>query len=330
MAPYCVLSLDGGGIRGIYSARILERLERAVPGFLAHMQLLAGTSTGGILALGLAAGLSPAALVELYRTNGAQIFDDSWLDNLKDMGGVSGAQYDNGNLKRLLTETFAAQHVVTLDDLKRRVLVPAFDLDDSEDPRRKADKPRTWKPKFFHNFAGPDSDGAELIVDVAMRTSAAPTYFPSYGRYIDGGVIANDPSVAALTQALNEETGGQNLRDVRLLSVGTGINPVFIAGANHDWGYAQWAKPIIGLMMDGVMGVAAYECYQLLGQRYLRINTVLDRVIPLDDYHQTDALLAAADAVNLTEAIDWLQRFVMAPATAAQARRESRRGTTAA
>jgi patatin-like phospholipase/acyl hydrolase len=317
MPAYHILSLDGGGIRGIFSARVLERLELAVPGFLGQLDLLTGTSTGGIIALGLAAGMPPAQLVRLYRDEGPQIFDDSWLDNLRDLGNLSGAKYDNTNLKEILTREFAARAVFTLNDLARRVLVPTFDLDDGQDPRRKLDKPRSWKPKFFHNYPGPDSDGEELIVDVAMRTSAAPTYFPSYGRFIDGGVVANDPSVAALSQALNDGTGGQDLRNIRLLSIGTGINPNYIAGADHDWGYAQWAKPIIGLMMDGVMGVSAYEAAQILGDRYLRVNCVFDQPIPLDAYSKVDSLIGYADALDLTDAVAWIQRYLMAPTAAA-------------
>jgi patatin-like phospholipase/acyl hydrolase len=325
MPAYHILSLDGGGIRGIFSARVLERLELAVPGFLGQLDLLTGTSTGGIIALGLAAGMTPAQLVRLYRDEGPQIFDDSWLDNLRDLGNLSGAKYDNANLKEILTREFAARAVSTLDDLARRVLVPTFDLDDGQDPRRKLDKPRSWKPKFFHNYPGPDSDGAELIVDVAMRTTAAPTYFPTYGRFIDGGVVANDPSVSALAQALNDQTGGQDLRSVRLLSIGTGINPTYIAGADHDWGYTQWAKPIIGLMMEGVMGVAAYECAQLLGDRYHRVNCVLDQPIPLDAYSKVDSLIGYADALDLTDSVAWIQRYVMAPAAAALKASRSRK-----
>ena len=74
------------------------------------------------------------------------------------------------------------------------VLIPSFQLDNQAPHAGQ----RQWKPKFFHNYPGPDSDGAELVVDVAMRTSAAPIYFPTYQSYIDGGVVANDPSMAAL------------------------------------------------------------------------------------------------------------------------------------
>jgi patatin-like phospholipase/acyl hydrolase len=310
MAAYHILSLDGGGIRGLFTARLLARLDQQAPGFLQRVDLIAGTSTGGILALGLAAGVAPQELVQLYYDKGPLIFDDSWLDNLKDLGGVSGAQYDNQNLKQVLSEIFQQRGVTTLDDLPKRVLIPTFDLDDGQDPGRKPGKLRSWKPKFFHNYPGPESDGHEHIVDVAMRTSAAPTYFPSYGHYIDGGVVANNPSMAALAQAINDKTGRQNLADVRLLSLGTGMNPTYIAGADHDWGYAQWARPLIGLMLDGMMGVAEYECFQILDSRYHRLNCMLEQVIPLDGYQKVDELIRYADELDTADTVAWIQRHM--------------------
>jgi len=187
---YRILSVDGGGIRGLYAAVLLDRLTLEVPTLVDRVDLVAGTSTGGIIALGLAHGLAPADLVALYRDRAKEIFDDSWLDDLKDLGGLTGADYDNENLKKLLGEIFGKR--TTLKQLKKRVLVPTFDLD-NESP---APGKRMWKPKFFHNYPGPDSDGEELVVDVALRTSAAPTYFPTYQGYIDGAVVANNPAMA--------------------------------------------------------------------------------------------------------------------------------------
>jgi uncharacterized protein len=306
---YRILRLDGGGLRGVFTARLLARLEEAVSGWLAPVDLIAGTSTGGILALGLAAGLSPEALVALYRDHGAAIFDDSWLDDLQDLGGLSGAQYDHRQLKRILTRIFEQEcQVVRLVDLGPHVLIPSFDLDDRGDPRRPPEKPRTWKPKCFHNYPGADADGQERIVDVALRTSAAPTYFPSYEGYIDGGVVANNPAMAAVAQALHPDTGHQPLADLRLLSVGTGANPTYMAGRELDWGYAQWAQPLIELMSDGVMGVADYQCRQILGDHYHRLSRFLEEAIPLDAYANVATLLRQADATDIADSVAWLRQ----------------------
>src|SRR5437879_11624626 len=222
-AAHRTLAVDGGGIRGRYAAGLRDRLAREVPTLVNGGDLVAGTSTGGVIALGLAHGLAPADLVALYRDRAKEIFDDSWLDDLKDLGGLTGADYDNDKLKALLEDVFGKK--TRLKQLKKRVLVPTFDLDnESPDPRK-----RMWKPKFFHNYPGPDSDGAELVVDVPIRTSAAPTYFPTYQGYIDGAVVANHPAMAALAQALDAGTGKQDLQEVCLFYLSTGVNPASCA-----------------------------------------------------------------------------------------------------
>ncbi|MBU0719581.1 MAG: patatin-like phospholipase family protein, partial [Planctomycetes bacterium] len=127
MSAYRILTFDGGGIRGLLSAVLLRRLAAAVPGFLDKVDLLAGTSTGGIIALGLARGLKPSALVQLYRTNGHRIFDDSWLDDLLDLGRLCGAEYDNRRLRDILRQVLGAQ--TKLKQLSKRVVIPTFDLD---------------------------------------------------------------------------------------------------------------------------------------------------------------------------------------------------------
>jgi hypothetical protein len=183
------------------------------------------------------------------------------------------------------------------------VLVPAFDLDNKPDNPLKI---RTWKPKFFHNYPGEDSDAAEKVVDVALRTSAAPTYFPVYQGYIDGGIFATNPSVCALTQALHPQTGGQCLEDVILLSIGTGTNPMFLAEMDADWGLAQWAPHLVNLMLEGGAGMADYQCRQILDDRYFRIDPVLPVPIELDGVNQIPLMEDIAAQVDLTAALEWL------------------------
>jgi patatin-like phospholipase/acyl hydrolase len=305
--PYRILSLDGGGIRGVFTTTVLEQLAAAAPGFLAKVDLFAGTSTGAIIALGLAAGIAPAELTRLYLEHGAEIFPESHLGWLADASKLVCAEYDNANLERLLEEAFAPLGVATLGDLRPKVLVPTFDLDSADDPRRAPGAPRTWKPKFFHNYDGPTGDRDARIVDVLMRTTAGPTYFPTYDGFVDGGVIANNPSVAALAQAINPETGGQALADVRLLSVGTGRRLRFKAGKTHDWGYVQWAKPLLHILIEGAMDTARYECQQLLGTHFQRVDDDLAREIELDDVADAPALAEQARALELAEPIRWLR-----------------------
>jgi patatin-like phospholipase/acyl hydrolase len=299
---YRILSLDGGGIRGLLTAILLERLEAALPGTLAQVDLFAGTSTGGILALALAAGHSPTEAREVYEKQGRVVFADTALDNLANLGHALGAQYSAAPLKRLLIEQFGDMR---LGDLPRKVLIAAFDLDNGPGLPPPV---RTWKPKFFHNFPGPDSDGNERVVDVALRTSAAPSYFPIYQGYVDGGVVAGNPSMAALAQALEPNTGGQALAEVSLLSVGTGRNARHLTAQNSDWGWLQWAPHIIEIVLDGTSGVADYECRQLLGDCYHRLNPLLPERINLDDVGKIPQLAVIANRVMLDDTLAWLKQ----------------------
>lgn len=308
MAPYHVLALDGGGIRGLLTTILLERLEAAVPGFLAKIDLFAGTSTGGILALGLAAGLSPTQARTLYEEKGPVVFYNPILHNVRDLGNAIGAQYGNANLKAALSDFFGNK---TLNDLTHKVVISSFDLDNGPDNPAAL---RTWKPKFFHNYPGPDSDGKELVVDVAMRTSAAPSFFPTYQGYTDGGVAAGNPGMAGLAQALEPTTGAQALADVSLLSLGTGRNNEFLAVQDADWGWVQWAPHIIDIMLDGSAGVADYECRQVLGPRYHRLDPLLPETINLGDVSKIPRLVDIAEKVMLEATIDWLKPAIEAGA----------------
>jgi uncharacterized protein len=301
MAPYRILSLDGGGIRGVLTASLLERIEDKQPGFLSMVDLFAGTSTGGILALGLAGGMSAAEVRDLYVKLGNVVFADSLFDNIKDLGNLRGAQYSTGPLKKELKKIFGDQ---LLSDLPKNVVISSFELDNlSEIPGK-----RHWKPKFFHNFPGEDSDGHESVVDVALRTSAAPTYFPGYQRYIDGGVVANNPSLCALAQALNETGGNQKISNIRMLAVGTGYSPNFIDQQDCDWGLLQWAPHLVSIMMEGAVGLAHYQSMQLLGSRYYRVNPRLPVKIALDGTKQVDLMRGLAAQFDLEEAGVWMKK----------------------
>jgi patatin-like phospholipase/acyl hydrolase len=141
-----------------------------------------------------------------------------------------------------------------------------------------------------------------------MRTSAAPTYFPSYQGYVDGGVVANNPSLSALATALDGRAGGQSLENIFLLSLGTGQSPNFVDTKNgdKDWGFSQWAKPLVSMMIDGSMGVADFQCQQLLGERYRRVGPYLPKPMPLDSQN-LDQMRAWANDVDLDTTIAWLK-----------------------
>jgi patatin-like phospholipase/acyl hydrolase len=302
MRPYRILALDGGGIRGAYQAVILARLAEAVPAFLPSVRLFAGTSIGAISAMALASGVPATELVTFFEKHGAKVFDDSWCDNLQDMGKVIGADYDQGYLKRVLERIFGEG---LLSGLKRRVLIPSFDLDNEGSPR-------TWKMKFFHNYPGADSDGAERVVDVALRSSAAPTYFPSYQGYVDGGIGCNNPAMAAVALAINPDVGRQDLGSLRVFSLSSGNNPQWISGKTLDWGFAQWAQPMTSLMIDANVGIADYQCRQILGEKaYFRFDNAMPSRIATDDSERLDELMRWAREADISETSAWIEKHFL-------------------
>lgn len=305
MSRYRILTLDGGGIRGVLTAVLLERLKGAVPGFLEGTDLYAGSSTGGILALALAAGVDPTELRNLYEARGAVIFDDTIWDDVVDLGKLRGADYDNQGLRRELKRVLGRR--TRLKDLQSSVVVTSFDLDNEHpDPEK-----RYWKPKIFHNLPGPDSDGDQPAYLVGLYTSAAPTYFPSVDGYIDGGVVANNPSMVALAQTQDRRAFPKPpaLSDVRLLSLGTGMPLTYVTGRRLDWGYTQWIKPLVNLMLDGTMGVADFQCRQFLAGNYHRLAPVFpaNTAFPTDDVGKIPDLIEYARNTDITPTLDWLR-----------------------
>jgi patatin-like phospholipase/acyl hydrolase len=304
MAKYRVVSIDGGGIRGLVTTILLQKIiaTPGLEGFLDSIDLIAGTSTGGLLALGIADQLNLAQIRDLYVEKGPKIFDDSWLDDLVDLGKLRGADYDTKPLRRELQNLFGD---ATLGQLRKRVLITTFDLD-NEDPVN-----RTWKPKLFHNFPGLSNDRASRVVDVGLYTSAAPTYFPSVDGYIDGGVYANNPAMCALAQTQDSRySPTPALDEVLLLSLGTGTSLQYIKGKTNDWGYAQWVKPLINLMLDGVAGIADYQCRQILGDSYHRLAPVFPAgvTVPMDEIDKIPYMIEFSEALPIDATIDWLTR----------------------
>jgi len=295
---FYALCLDGGGVRGLYSAKLLFRLVKAHPTLLNKVDLIAGASIGGVVALALAFGTSIDDVVSLLETQLPAMFEDSWYDDIKDFGNMLGADYSTTNIQKTLVNHFGK---TTLGQLNKKVLIPAIDLDnEASDPAR-----RTWKPKFFNNYQ--QSDQSVLVSDVGVRATAAPTYFPTYQGYIDGGVVINNPSVAALCQAIDSGTGNQDISKITLLSIGTGYHPTYISGDNLDWGITQWAKPLVSMIIDNTVDISHYQCSKLLKDKYRRVNGDFPSPIALDSTKKLDDLIAQADALDLTAHIQWLQ-----------------------
>ena len=185
-------------------------------------------------------------------------------------------------------------------------MAPAFELDDREE--------KDWFPIFFHNY--PDSPYLnELVVDIALRSAAAPTYFPSHQGYIDGGVMANNPSTAAVAVALGHNQPPPQLTDVWLLSVGTGLTPSIVNNNTTGWGAIQWllnpfrspSEPILNILFDGVVEADRATSQNLLGNRYWRLNPPLAKPTMLDDWQAVPELIKTASDYDLQPTLDWIE-----------------------
>lgn len=302
---YTILALDGGGIRGVLTARLLQRLEEARPGMLARADFIAGTSSGAMVAVGLACGLTPARIVEVFRKNGPLIFPKSFIGDLLSLWGLATSRYRSGPRFDAIHEIVGD---VTLGELRKRLLIASFQLDSANHHSPSNQVPRAWKAKFFHNFPGADSDETHRAVDVVMRSSAAPVFFPMFQGYVDGGLVANNPSMCAVAQVTNPAMLKMSVDSLTLLSIGTGVKPQYFTARTGGWGLGRWAFKLLDLLNDANVGLPDYQCKQLLGDRYERVNPALSEYIAIDDAGKMELLIRIADKFPLDAVLKWIDQ----------------------
>lgn len=297
MTKFRIITFDGGGIRGALSVALLKRLNEKYPSIIQKTNLFAGTSTGSLIALALAYGIKPKDLVNYYNPLiGKAIFTPKHKNPFRPF-------YDNKNLLFELGRVFPSN--LKLKDIKKKVLVVAFEVDDR--------MTKSWNPLFLNNFPHSDSQ-YEYAINAAMSSCAVPAYFPSYNRNIDGGVVAANPSTAAIALAIDKKGGKQSIENIHLLSIGTGYNAINIATDTSKWGIMQWAfsknppYPLLSLMLDGAIEADTSFSSQFLGDRYFRLNPELDKNVQMDDYKMMDYLFELGSTCNLDSCYEWIER----------------------
>jgi patatin-like phospholipase/acyl hydrolase len=258
-----VLALDGGGAKGLFSAHVLAHLEADLGVSIRDtFDLITGTSTGGIIALALGAGLPPADIADHY------------LERRRRLAArLMSPKYKQAPLRRALESILGERR---LYDSDKRLVIPAYDV----------------QAGSVHIFKTPHHprlrrDWKHFMVDVALATSAAPTYLPvakvGGHRLIDGGVWANNPSVLGIAEAVSML--GVPLESIRVLNVGTldtiGAQPNRI----DNGGVAAWAKPAVPMIVAassrGTQGLAEHL---VTPARFGRIDAVVpDGTYALDD-----------------------------------------------
>ncbi|MCI0465257.1 MAG: patatin-like phospholipase family protein [Gemmataceae bacterium] len=300
-----ILTCDGGGIRGLLTTLLLQRLDQEF-GILSRVSLFAGSSTGAIIALGLAADVPIAELVQWYLSKGPTIFQNPGSDlEAVIAGGPAGmpravlsllpgdfihVKYDNQGLRSVLQQLFRTNPV--LRDL-RPVLVTTFQLHNPERGR--------WAPLLLTNLAESPS-AATPALDAALAATAAPIYFPPhliedppYGYCVDGGMFANNPATLAMVMML---AAGYAPGQIRLLSVGTGALPNCIPAQRVappvHWGVFEWlfpfpksptpALPLLHAIWESFAEIDTFQCQQVLGPGFRRLNLPLPEPIYLNEY----------------------------------------------
>ena len=266
-----ILCIDGGGIRGLIPALVLAEIERRTGRRIAQcFDLIAGTSTGGILALGLARDngfgkplYAAAELASIYRDRGGDIFDRPLWKQLTSVAGLAGERYAQQGLEAVLQEYFGE---APLDQSVTLTLLTSYDIHAREPVFFKS-----WKPEH----------GCIPMKMVARATSAAPTYFePAVVEVdgtprplVDGGVFINTPSVSAYAEARRIYPG----EEFFMVSLGTGeLTERFAYAQARNWGKVGWLVPLLSCMFDGMADAANYQMGMFLGENYVRLQTRLD------------------------------------------------------
>ncbi len=331
MKKFKILSLDGGGIRGYLSAKILANMEKLLNeanqediNIGQRFDLIVGTSTGGIIACALARGKSGQEILELYDKLIPKVF--------KAKGeGIFSPKYDNNVLKQELENVLEDK---TLKDVITDLCITSVDVENAS--------PRFHKSGYFDRNS-PRLD--EKLVDIALATSAAPTYFPLVKtkhstNLTDGGIVANNPSLVGLIDAM--QLNENKLENIVLVSIGTGEQPCMPYEINKlkNAGKQNWivdiddntkiakiinlikkgeskikivkeilknflcndkklfdskGSPLIELLMESQSKLAHFQTQFLLGENYMRINPEIKSSIALDDVSKLDSLKNVAD-----------------------------------
>lgn len=284
-----ILSIDGGGIRGIIPGQIIVEIEREFGVIVSdYFDMVVGTSTGGILTCAYLvpesqgstnSKFSAQEVVNLYLENGEDIFDIPFFHKIRSAGGITDEKYPEDGLEDALDEYFGK---LWLDELLKPCLVTSYDITNR-------------KGHFFRQHVAETNDEYNFKVkDVARATSAAPTYFECARIFnknttgfnlIDGGVFVNNPALVAYAEGRSFFSIGTveaTAKDMKILSLGTGFTKKkYRYSRAKNYGKAQWIQPVIDIMMSGASEVADYQLEKIYNttdqpDQYLRIDEFLN------------------------------------------------------
>ncbi len=300
-----ILSVDGGGFRGLIPAHLLQKMEELWSiDWKNQFDLMAGTSTGAILTAGLATGVSAADLANLYQAHGKAIFARRPMSYF-DRRGLFMSKYSNDELRMRLEELFGTK---TLGEVPVPLILPTVDIGNG--------CVHVLKSQYDTRFV---RDRDVRVSDAVLASCAAPTYFDPHiindtYQLVDGGLWANNPSLVAVVEA--HYRFGAHLKDIRVLSIGTGKSTSFYPRSEgkwkdlvrrkwRGWGLAtRWQrKRLIDLILNLQSDNAHNTLCLLLGdsplesKQVLRLTFKSDRPLALDSAEKRDDWIAKADRI---------------------------------
>jgi predicted acylesterase/phospholipase RssA len=273
-----ILSLDGGGIKGLYAAILLAQIEEKTGKPIGeHFDMLCGTSTGGLLALGITRGIPCKQIARFYEEHGPLIFPyEGWImRKMRCVGQICiGTKYNNNKLKAALKELLGDYQ--TMEDANHILCIPSFNITKG--------RPTVFKKPFGHYHR----DGRFKMIEVGLATSAAPTYLPAAfiegDLFVDGGIFNNNPSMIGYTEAMDHFVGedkpntpkGIKYKSVSMLSIGVpdeeiGENP-FISAKRS---FLSWKHKLVGTAIKGSDYITGYQVKKLIelgGGSYYRLD----------------------------------------------------------
>lgn len=296
-----ILAIDGGGIRGLYAAYILKRIHDELNiVFSEYFDLIIGTSTGSIIAGGIAVNYPIEKIVLLYEVEGKRIFSSNRLS----LNGFYKSKYSKKYLEIVLNNALGNK---TLSDVKNtRLVIPATDIANGQ--------VFVFKSSYLDEFV---RDRNTKIVDAILASCSAPTYFdPSQvGNYLlaDGGLWANNPALVGLTEAIGKLK--MNKDDVKVLSIGTGIGNQYYEiddARSKNWGIIsgwQGSKLIDTILNLQSLSSENIVRFLLNENQYLRLNFNSDKKLSLDKLDILDSLKSRADQ-TFTYEINKIRKFL--------------------
>ena len=253
-----ILSIDGGGIRGIIPASLIASWESKLGPIAQKFHMVAGTSTGGILACALSQGVSAKNIIEFYKKDGPSIFESSIFS----LGGLSDVMYPAENLESAIKKVIKGN----LSDIQNDLLITTYDIEKNSPYFFKS-----WKARGYEVIPPEKSISNDFeLLSVARGTSAAPTYFEparvqnaekKFFTMVDGGVYANNPAMCAYVAAKRIYP---NADEYLVVSLGTGLLSKHLSYDEvKSFGLIGWARPLLDIMFSGSSDTVDYQLDQL-------------------------------------------------------------------